>query len=122
MRRAYPLVLLAAVLLAGCSGGPPPVDDELTTLIADFRAGKPDATVEKIDALMARLDGDIKDAKAALADKPPSAREQAGRDIQKMETRRDEFVSMYASARLVRFGRASGAAARQDAPAPAPAP
>ena len=120
MRRAFPLVLLAAALLAGCSGAPPPVDDELTTLIADFRAGKPDATAEKIDALMARIETDLKDAKAALADKPPSAREQANRDIEKMETRRDEFVAMYAAARLVRFGRASGEAARQGAPAPAP--
>lgn len=122
MRRSFPLVLLAAAVLVGCSGGPPPVDDELTKLIADFRAGKPEATAQKIDALMAGLDKDIADAKAALADKGPSTREQANRDLQKMEARRDEFVAMYASARLVRFGRASGEAARQGNPAPTPAP
>jgi hypothetical protein len=111
MGRSFPLLLLAAALLVGCSG-PPAVEDEIRTAIDDYRAGKPEATQDKIDALFARLDADIASAKAAAADKPPSARERANQEIEKMEARRSEFVTRYASARLVRFGRAAGEAAR----------
>ncbi len=111
MRRPFSLMLLATALAIGCSG-PPPVEDELRAAIEDYRAGKPEMTQDKVDALFARLDADIASAKAAAAAKPANTREEDNREIDRLETRRSELVTRYASARLVRFGRAAGEAAR----------
>jgi hypothetical protein len=112
---AHPTLRVAAALLAGllaaCSG-PLPVEDELRQAIEDFRDDKPGVTSAKIDALFAALDAEIATLKATAAAKPAGTSADETRRIAQLEARRSELSQAYASARLVRLGRAAGEAAR----------
>jgi len=108
--RRYAAALLLAALLAACSRSSTP--DELRTAIDDYRQDKNGVTAQQIDALFAKLDAEIAAEKADVAAKPMNARADDERRVAAAEAEQSRLVEAYASARLVRFGRAAGQAAK----------
>jgi len=109
LARALGLALAGlALALGACSR--PDTAGELRQQIDAYRAGAPEASEPKIEALFARLDADIAARRAEAAEREGDARAAAEAEADALESRRRELHAAYLQARFARMGDAAGKA------------